>query len=341
MEKVPNYSWATKTKTNVLVVRMRLVCGRSGASVEIGYALARESALINGSVEIFGAEEDDEIPVNCRIPVELEVLQCIKSYCESRQPHGPSFHIALSDEQLVQLLVASDFLAIEGLLDLACKEFGTVLDACTAEEIRTRFHIPNDIAEDEAQALDAEDEWLTEKPNTELAGRPPREIYAAIDGNTEQLIQGLPEVMTRLMTENTQAALNRVEGAGRAGDGTRACVGCPLATDSERVEARAGSVPDVEGSAQMKRKLIRHMKAESLRGRLADSDRLDLLQRITMPALATFAALRERMRQRPFICVAGGFGGLLSTVQAEHLVRAMQHMRSGSTKLRKVRRAAT
>jgi hypothetical protein len=51
----------------------------------------------------------------------------------------------------------------------------------------------------------------------------------------------------------------------------------------------------------MKRKLIRHMKAESLRGRLPDSDRLDLLKRITMPALATFAALRERMRQRPFI----------------------------------------
>ena len=132
-----------------------------------------------------------------------------------------SFHITLSDEQLVQLLAASDFLAIAGLLDLACKEFGTVLDACTAEEIRTRFQIPNDITEDEAQALDAEDEWLTEKPNTQPAGRPPREIYAAIDGNTEQLIQGLPEVMTRLMTENTQAALNRVEGADRAGDGTR------------------------------------------------------------------------------------------------------------------------
>jgi hypothetical protein len=44
------------------------------------------------------------------------------------------------------------------------------------------------------------------------------------------------------------------------------------------------------------------------------------------------------MKQRPFGCVAGGFGGLLSTVKAEHLVRAMQHMRSGSTKLRKVSR---
>ena len=64
-------------------------------------------------------------------------------------PHA-SFHITLSHEQLVQLQVASDFIAIEGLLDLACKEFGTVLDACTAEEIRTRFQIPNDIAEDEA-----------------------------------------------------------------------------------------------------------------------------------------------------------------------------------------------
>ena len=288
---------------------MRLVCGRSGASVEIGGAPARESALILG----LEAEEDDEIPVNCRISIELEVLQCIKSYCESRPPHGPSFHITLNDEQLVQQLVASDFLAIEGLLDLACKEFGTVLDACTVEEIRTRFQIPNGIAEDEALALDAEDEWLTEKPNTEPAGRPPREIYAAIDGNTEQLIQGLPEVLTRLMTEHTQAALDRVEGADRAGDGTRACVGCPHATDSERVAARAGSVPDVEGSAKMKRKLIRHMKAESLRGRLADSDRLNLLKRITMPALETFAALRERMRQRPFICVAGGFRGLLSS----------------------------
>jgi hypothetical protein len=92
----------------------------------------------------------------------------------------------------VQLLVASDFIAIDRRAARPCVRNSalswTVLDACTAEEIRTRSQIPNDIAEDEAQALDAEDEWLTEKPNTEPAGRPPREIYAAIDGNTEQLI---------------------------------------------------------------------------------------------------------------------------------------------------------
>jgi hypothetical protein len=46
---------------------------------------------------------------------------------------GPSFHITLSHEQLVQLLIRH----CPGRM-------------CTAEEIRTRFQIPNDIAEDEA-----------------------------------------------------------------------------------------------------------------------------------------------------------------------------------------------
>ena len=85
----------------------------------------------------------------------------------------------------------------------------------------------------------------------------------------------------------------------------------------------------------MQRKLIRHMKAESLHGRLADDDRFRLLERITAPPLRTLAALREHMRQRPFGCVAGGFGGLLSSVRDAHLVRAMQHMRSASKQFRK------
>ena len=56
------------------------------------------------------------------------------------------------------------------------------------------------------------------------------------------------------------------------------------------------------------------------------------------PALETFAVLREHMRHRPFVCVAGGFGPMLSTVQDALLVRVMQHMRSASTSLRKVSR---
>ncbi len=98
---------------------------------------------------------------------------------------------------------------------------------------------------------------------------------------------------------------------------------------------RAGSAHD-EGSAKKKVKLIGHMKAESLHGRLADSVRSGLLERITALCLETLAALREHMRRKPFVFVAGGFGGLISTVHRVHLVRATQHMQSGSTKLRKV-----
>ena len=46
------------------------------------------------------------------------MLQLIKSYCESHQPHGPPFSIELSDAHLVQLLDAANALDIEGLLDL-------------------------------------------------------------------------------------------------------------------------------------------------------------------------------------------------------------------------------
>ena len=114
--------------------------------------------------------------------------------------------------------------------------------------------------------------------------------------------------------------------------------GCPHATDGAWVRMCAGSELDVEGSAKKKVKLINHMKAESLHGRLPDSVRLELLERITTPALETFAVLREHMRHRPFVCVAGGFGPMLSTVQDALLVRVMQHMRSASTSLRKVSR---
>jgi hypothetical protein len=60
----------------------------------------------------------------------------------------------------MQLLAASDFLDVNGLLDLACKQLGTVLDACTIEEIRTRIHILDDIPANDARALDADDEWV-------------------------------------------------------------------------------------------------------------------------------------------------------------------------------------
>jgi hypothetical protein len=219
---------------------MRLKC--RGEYVDIGGALARKhSGFIrsfeeaNEDQEIFEvANEDQEIEIACSIAIELEVLQCIKRYCES---HGPPFPIQLSDAQLIQLLAAADYLDVEGLLDLACKQLGTVLDACTVEEIRTRFQIPVDMHAKEAlDALDADDEWLMESPNTEPAGRlsdAAREMYAANDEATCQLIEGLPDVdeargisgnteaALERVTENTEAALKRVrDGADQAGDGT-------------------------------------------------------------------------------------------------------------------------
>ena len=210
-------------KTNLFKVAMRFLCETSGSYVDIGGVLASEhSGLIHG-MEV---QEDQVILITCSIPIESEVLQCIKRYCESP---GPPFLIELSDKQLVQLLVASDFLLLHGLLDLACKQLGTVLDACTVEEIRTRFQIPDDMPENEARALDADDEWLVEAPATEPAGRlshAAREIYAASDEKADQLIEGLPDIVGRGMTENTQAALERVrDGADQAGDGT-----CALST---------------------------------------------------------------------------------------------------------------
>ena len=212
---------------------MRLACATSGASVEIGGALARaHSAVIRGMWD--DEEEDVHFPFKCSTPIDSEVLQLIKSYCESHQPHGPPFSMDLSDTRLVQLLDAANALDIEGLLDLGCKELARILDECTVEEIRTRFQLPNDMPVDEVRALDAEDEWLTEKPNAEPAGRlshAGREIDAATEEIFAQLIEGLPEPPGRTLTESTQAAINRVlessvvaEGAIREGRAsTRAC----------------------------------------------------------------------------------------------------------------------
>lgn len=64
---------------------------------------------------------------------------------------------------LFELLLAANFLGIEGLLDAACKTVANQIKGKNPEEIRKTFNIQNDFTPEEEEEVRHENEWVEEK----------------------------------------------------------------------------------------------------------------------------------------------------------------------------------
>lgn len=72
---------------------------------------------------------------------------------------------AVDDISLFGLIMATNFLDVKDLMDLACKTVaGYIRDCKTPEEIRARFNIPNDFTPEEEEEARRENAWCEEAP---------------------------------------------------------------------------------------------------------------------------------------------------------------------------------
>jgi len=71
------------------------------------------------------------------------------------------FVAGLEVEPLFQVAQAANFVGHDPLVQAACRQIAGLLNACeSAEEVRARFGIRNDLTEEERAQIMAENEWL-------------------------------------------------------------------------------------------------------------------------------------------------------------------------------------
>ena len=73
-----------------------------------------------------------------------------------------TFDVALidvDDDFLFEIIGAADYLDLRGLLDLAVAKLATILVGKSAEQIRSRFEIENDLSEEDNALIRKEAHW--------------------------------------------------------------------------------------------------------------------------------------------------------------------------------------
>ena len=72
--------------------------------------------------------------------------------------------VKVDQSTLFELILASNYLDIKKLLDLACLTVAGMIKGKTPDEIRKTFNIPNDFTPEEEEAVRRENAWIEEGP---------------------------------------------------------------------------------------------------------------------------------------------------------------------------------
>ena len=148
-----------------------------GEVVEVDREIACKSILVKGIVDDSGIE--DEIPL---ASVKKPILDKVIEYCTYINENTPpeiekplrsnnlndvvnewyANFVDLEQEVLFELILASNFMDIKSLLELACAKVASLVKGMTIPETRQFFNIENDFTpEEEAQIMD-ENRWAEE-----------------------------------------------------------------------------------------------------------------------------------------------------------------------------------
>ncbi|KAK8813862.1 hypothetical protein WA556_000433 [Blastocystis sp. ATCC 50177/Nand II] len=77
-------------------------------------------------------------------------------------PEWDAAFIEIPTEELMDLVVAANFLIIQPLLDVACAKIASMIKGRTPEEIRATFNIESDFTPEEEAKIREENKWATE-----------------------------------------------------------------------------------------------------------------------------------------------------------------------------------
>jgi|JI6StandDraft_1071083.scaffolds.fasta_scaffold19227_2 S-phase kinase-associated protein 1 len=155
---------------------------------EIEEAVAKKSQLLKNMIEgtpiryvDTGAEEEIFLP-----NVKGSVLSKVFAYCEHYRDTEPKeiekplpkntltdlvsawdeqFISQGTQEEILELILASNYLDIKSLLELSCAKVATMIKGKSPEEIRETFGIINDFTPEEENQIREENKWAEESSN--------------------------------------------------------------------------------------------------------------------------------------------------------------------------------
>ncbi|KAI7828329.1 putative negative regulator sulfur controller-3 [Kickxella alabastrina] len=150
-----------------------------GKEVQVEKAVAIQSILIKNLLEDLG-ENDAPIPLP---NVTGKVLDKVIEYCTHHVDDPPALNddyedapkrsddiapwdekfIAVDQELLFEILLASNYMDIKPLLDLGCKTVANMIRNKSAVEIRKMFNIVEDFTEEEKEQIRKENEWAQDQ----------------------------------------------------------------------------------------------------------------------------------------------------------------------------------
>mmetsp|Transcript_34997 Transcript_34997/g.68730 ORF Transcript_34997/g.68730 Transcript_34997/m.68730 type:complete len:181 (-) Transcript_34997:256-798(-) len=142
------------------------------------FSLPRGAGCISKLVEaiVEGGDGEAEIPLPS---VKGHVLQKIVSYLCHHENNPPSEiqkplkstnmrdiaspfdadFVEVDQELLFDLVLAANFMDIQGLLDLTSAKIASMIKGRSVEQIRTTFNIENDFSPEEEEAVRLENRW--------------------------------------------------------------------------------------------------------------------------------------------------------------------------------------
>ena len=128
------------------------------------------------SVTIKNMVEDTGMDICVPVPMVesqtlIKVIEYLKYHQRAEEETAPEDerqrwdkdYVRVDDATLFNLILASNYLDIKPLLDLACKAVADEIKGKTPEEIRVRFNIKNDFTPEEEEEVKRENAWCEER----------------------------------------------------------------------------------------------------------------------------------------------------------------------------------
>jgi S-phase kinase-associated protein 1 len=154
--------------------KMITLVSSDGEKMQVTAKAAQRSQLVKGIIEDY--PDDAEVPLN---NVKSNILKKIKEYLDHYQDSDPKeierplasqnyqdcvdnwdFEFINVDLDLIfEIILASNYMDIKPLLELASSKVASIIKGKTPEEIRKTFNIQNDFTPEEEQQIREENQW--------------------------------------------------------------------------------------------------------------------------------------------------------------------------------------
>ncbi|KAL1850977.1 hypothetical protein VTK73DRAFT_9566 [Phialemonium thermophilum] len=153
-----------------------------GVVIEVDREVAVRSVLLRNLLDDFGASIVNEGPIPLN-NVNEAVLRKVLEWCEHHRndpaqtaddendtrkrttdiDEWDQKFMQVDQEMLFEIILASNYMDIKGLLDVGCKTVANMIKGKSPEEIRKTFNITNDFTPEEEEQIRRENEWAEDR----------------------------------------------------------------------------------------------------------------------------------------------------------------------------------